>query len=162
MVRYATLDDIDAIKLIALLSWKQAYEDLIPEEIQTQFLQDNYSYETIRQRMETSHFIVVTQENLDVGFAEYGYVNGRINVYAIYVLPSHQRLGLGKRMIQFIESHETSEEGIVMDLENGNYFGEAFCASLGFEKLSAKPDSMYGFPLKRVQMIRRNPKNEDA
>lgn len=153
MVRIAQLKDVEAIKLIAMLSWKQAYQELVPQEIQDKFLEENYNSEAIASRIESSKMIVVTEEGLDVGFAEYGVEGDKIHVYAIYVLPSHQRMGFGRKMIDFIESQENNAS-IVMDLENGNYMGELFCEKLGFERMSAKADNLYGHPLKKILLER--------
>lgn len=157
MVRIAQLKDVEAIKLIAMLSWKQAYEELVPQDIQDKFLSESYSVEAIAKRIETSNVIVVTENNLDIGFAEYGIEGDKIHVYAIYVLPSYQRMGYGKKMIKFIEDqHENT--GLIMDLENGNFLGESFCSRLGFEKMSSKADNLYGYPLKKVLLEKKNSK----
>lgn len=154
MVRIATRNDVEAIKLIAMLSWKQAYEELLPQEIQEKFLSEHYNSESIANRIEQSEMIVVTEEGLDVGFAEYGFDEDSVHVYAIYVLPSHQRQGFGKKMIDHIEKTYPNKP-LVMDLENGNFMGETFCSKLGFEKMSAKADSLYGYPLKKIILERK-------
>lgn len=159
MVRKAVLNDVDAIKLIALLSWKQAYQDLVPQDIQDKFLGEHYNDDAIAHRIETSNVIVVTEEQLDVGFSEYGIEEDRVHVYAIYVLPSHQRRGFGKKMIDYLETLYPGMP-LVMDLENGNFMGEHFCTKLGFEQMSAKADTLYGYPLKKVLLERKSKETE--
>lgn len=154
MVRIATPHDSEAIRLIALLSWKQAYDNVVPSDFHDKFLNDYYSIDSINERMQTSQYIVITEDGYSVGFSEFQILEDSIFLKAIYVLPSHQRRGFGSRMIEYIEQTDINKL-VYLDLENGNILAEKFCETLGFEPQNARLEEIFGYPLKRVTYLKK-------
>ena len=106
-VRHAVVDDADAIERIRTDTWRDAYRGLIPDSVL-----DGLGYDATRRRAQMSalpvHAFVLVAE--DDGAAVVGFcIGGRSRtpddpfsgeVYAIYVLPAHQGMGIGRELIR--------------------------------------------------------------
>jgi GNAT superfamily N-acetyltransferase len=105
-VRIATPDDADAIERVRTDTWRAAYRGLMPDEIL-----DRLGYDATRRRhamaaMPPDRFVLVAEHDR----ALVGFVNGgrsRVEdaahpgeIYAIYVLPSHQGHGHGSALMR--------------------------------------------------------------
>ena len=105
-VRTATPDDADAIERVRTDTWRHAYRGLLPDHVL-----DGLGYDGARRR----EFMARARPDLFVLVAEHdraviGYANGgpsRVpdathpgELYAIYVLPSHQGHGHGAALIR--------------------------------------------------------------
>jgi ribosomal protein S18 acetylase RimI-like enzyme len=105
-VRRAVVDDASAIERIRTDTWRDAYRGLMPDSVL-----DGLGYDATRRRTlmaaQPSHQFVLVAEEADeaIGFC----IGGRSRtsdqrflgeVYAIYVLPEHHRLGIGRALLQ--------------------------------------------------------------
>ncbi|MCG4437175.1 GNAT family N-acetyltransferase [Erysipelothrix rhusiopathiae] len=154
MIRLATPDDLEAIRLIASITWKEAYKDLIPLDIINRFIEDAYSPTVLERRIETTKFMVAVQDDYIVGFANYEIRDNDLYIVALYVLPTHQRAGVGSELLSFIEASvpDTIDQAYV-DVENGNVSAETFYKKYGFVQKICIPDTLYGYPLKTLRMV---------
>lgn len=100
-IRKATIDDKEKVKNIAKITWNSTYEGIIPLEVQNKFLQENYSNESIKIRIERSVLYVADTEGEVVGFANFSNANndGIVELSAIYVYPNHQGNGIGSAFL---------------------------------------------------------------
>ncbi|MER2000689.1 MAG: GNAT family N-acetyltransferase, partial [Lysinibacillus sp.] len=69
---YANIKDVQKI---AKISWNNTYEGIIPLSIQNSFLQNAYSDEMMKQRLENSYMYVAQVEGEIVGFANFSRVD---------------------------------------------------------------------------------------
>ena len=105
-VRRAVVDDADAIERVRTDTWRDAYRGLMPDS-----LLDALGYDATRRRALMSalpphQFVLVAEDDPEVvGFC----LGGRSRtpddpfsgeVHAIYVLPEHQGLGIGRALLQ--------------------------------------------------------------
>jgi len=100
-VRIATPDDADAIERIRTDTWRVAYRGLLPDAVLERLGYDGTRRREFMARMAPDRFVLVAEHGGDV----VGYSNGgpsRVSdaahpgeIYAIYVLPSHQGHGHG-------------------------------------------------------------------
>ena len=107
IVRSARIDDALGIAAVHIASWQTSYRDIIADaylkslslEERTRLRHD------VLQSSQGAHFVAVDpRDDRVVGFCDAGRcreadpeIDGEI--YAIYLLESHKRLGLGKRLI---------------------------------------------------------------
>ncbi|QIK69526.1 GNAT family N-acetyltransferase [Erysipelothrix sp. HDW6C] len=153
MIRKARKTDADAIKLIATLAWQQAYSDLIPAEVSNEFLETNYNTETILEKIKNDGVVVATIDKLIVGFAHFRNHEDHTHLQTIYVLPTHQKQGLGTDLLKRVEK-ESKKTGalLVLELENGNKIGDTFYKRRGFEEFEYRADQLHGHPVKTKVM----------
>lgn len=151
MIRQATKQDAEAVKLIVMLGWEQAYSDLIPQDVQEKFMDRFYTIEAIKERIETQEFIVATQDDYVVGFANYDIREEDTRLLSLYVLPTHQKDGIGTQLMDYVENDPRVQHRIlVVELENGNFIGETFYKRKGFEELEYLADDVFGHPVKTI------------
>ena len=156
MIRPAVLEDIPAIRLIATITWAQAYESMIPKEIQDQYIKNNYSQEELEERISNSEMIVATEDNLIVGYANYQILDGVVYLLAIYVLPTHQRSGIGSILMNFLcEETKIQADKVIVEVEVGNIMAEKFYLSHDFVKGQFGYGEIMGHPLKTVNYERK-------
>lgn len=105
-VRVATPDDAEAIERVRTDTWRAAYHGLLPAEVLDRLGYDGTRRRQVMATMPSDRFILVAEH----GAAVVGFVNGgpsRIpdgehggEIYAIYVLPSHQGHGHGGALMR--------------------------------------------------------------
>jgi len=105
-VRMATPDDADAIERVRTDTWRVTYRGLMPDAVL-----DSLGYDSSRRRlhmaaMPADGFVLVAEHvGAVVGFAYGGSSRGEDaahpgEIYAIYVLPSHQGHGHGSALMR--------------------------------------------------------------
>ncbi|MBW9235363.1 GNAT family N-acetyltransferase, partial [Leptospira santarosai] len=94
-------DDIAAVQQIAKISWNDTYEGIIPGDIQNLFIERAYSNAMMMKRLEKTSVYVAIHDDEIIGFANFTRVDedGDAELTAIYLLPSHQHLGYGKKLL---------------------------------------------------------------
>lgn len=70
-IRKATNSDAEAIQHVAITSWHHTYQDLIPGDVQDDFLERFYNVETLHNRISATPFAVVEQADKVIGFANF-------------------------------------------------------------------------------------------
>src|SRR5690349_22051398 len=98
-VRVATPDDADAIQRVRTDTWRATYRGLMPDAVLDRLGYDGTRRREFMARMTPDRFVLVAEHDGEV----VGYANGgpsRVadaahpgEIYAIYVLPSHQGHG---------------------------------------------------------------------
>jgi GNAT superfamily N-acetyltransferase len=106
-VRVATPDDADAIERVRTDTWRDAYRGLMPDDVLDRLGYDGARrHEYMETRMPPQQFVLVAEhDGAVVGFANGGPSRALDpahpgEVYAIYVLPSHQGHGHGARLLR--------------------------------------------------------------
>ncbi|GEK34013.1 GNAT family N-acetyltransferase [Kurthia sibirica] len=102
-VRIMTKDDISIVRKIAIESWHSAYENIIPIQVQDDFLAMAYSKDVLEKRVESTPFYVVETVEEVIGFANFSQpkANGALELSAIYILPSEQNSGAGTQLLEY-------------------------------------------------------------
>jgi N-acetylglutamate synthase-like GNAT family acetyltransferase len=108
MVRIATVNDIQAIRAIAEKTWPSTYEKIISADQIDFMLHWMYNEDAICSAILADHqdFLVATNGAEIVGFAgiEHHYLEQSITrIHKLYVLPSEQGNGTGKKLLTAIK-----------------------------------------------------------
>lgn len=138
-IQAATLADVPTIVQLAEATWEPTYRFIISRE------QIEYMYRVIytpaslqRQMAEQGHtFLLVYVDEQAAGFASYSVkpAAGHYHLNKIYVLPSHQGMGLGQRLIEAVEQAVRAAGGQLLDLNvNRHNPALAFYEHLGFQR----------------------------
>lgn len=136
-ITVATQNQLSIIKDLAYKIWPFAYGEILSNEQLEYMLKMIYNIDSLKQQLENKHvFLLVEDENQFVGFASYelNYENtNKTKIQKIYILPTIQGKGFGKKIINFIEKKaiENQQKSLIL---NVNKFNKAkdFYLSQGF------------------------------
>ena len=106
-IRPATEADIPLLRDLAQRIWRECYPGIItPEQIEF-MLGWMYSEEEIRRQLAAKiPWEIAEHDGEPVGYLSWQREDdGRVKISKLYVLPQHQRRGLGRRMLEHICEH---------------------------------------------------------
>lgn len=97
--------DLDAIREVAWETWASAYGAFIPERDRRTFHEAYYSEEKLMRLFNSRviHGCVAESEGKVVGYSKTHWNEQKAEFFitSLYVLPRHQKTGLGKRMMEY-------------------------------------------------------------
>ena len=146
-VRRATVDDAEAIEHVRVETWRATYRGLLPDAL-IDGLRENAHQRRERLRIQAAHEFVFVADEGDtvVGFAvggpeRTGDADYRGEVYAIYVLPAHQRKGIGRALIRECarELAKGKTRSLLIWVLRENARGRGFYERLGGLAVREKP-----------------------
>ena len=137
-IRKAAESDISAISELAEKIWWPSYRNIISDEQISFMLNDMYSAESLKEQMNSGiEFLIVEKENLPVAFAGYSLTNTENQVYKLhklYVLPTEQGRGTGRKLIEQVSSLATAKGGKILELNvNRGNPAHHFYSKIGFD-----------------------------
>lgn len=154
--RRAVKEDIEDIRDIAVQSWHDTYEGIIPRESQNKYLEKYYSEERLQERIDKNHMFVCEKAGRVIGFASFFYETvDSAEVEAIYVLPGAQREGVGSALMRHLWSHMQNVRELYIDIESGNEKAENFYKLSGFEFQTEFEEDFEGHRLKTKRLRMR-------
>ncbi|MCP8968425.1 GNAT family N-acetyltransferase [Ectobacillus ponti] len=158
-IRNAVETDIAQVQHVAKASWNETYEGIIPMEIQEAFLRYAYSEDMMKKRMQTSCLLVAERGECIVGFINVSLPDEQkeAELFAIYLLPDHQRVGIGKALLLAAIRHTPDARSLCVNVERDNFKGQRFYAKQGFEVIDEFDDDFDGHILKTTRMVLRLP-----
>ena len=135
----ATANDYKKIQDIAQQTWPIAYGEIL-SKVQLDFMLDAfYNEDALKDSvLNKGHYFVLAKEGEEtLGFASYEHhynQKQQTKIHKIYILPQTQGKGIGKKLIDFIESVAKENDSTALSL-NVNRFNKAlhFYQKLGFE-----------------------------
>ncbi|WP_147804712.1 GNAT family N-acetyltransferase [Alkalicoccus halolimnae] len=154
VIRKALPADIPHIQNIALETWHDTYDDLIPREVQDKFLAEAYSDERMPGRIERTSLFVAEENGEVVGFANFFFKNPQqAELGAVYIYPQAQGRKIGSRLLRAGIQEKNSLEKIYVEVEKENYAGMAFYYAKGFELLEEFEEELFGHKLQTTRMV---------
>ena len=122
-------EQLSIIQELAYQIWPTTYGKIL-SKIQLDFMLDKfYNLDYLKNQLENGqHFILISNENVIVGFASYEFnfeKSNKTKIHKIYVLPHIQGKGVGKLLMDFIRNKaiENANLGLLL---NVNRFNKAF------------------------------------
>jgi len=137
-IRSASLKDIPTIHQLAGEIWPATYKNILPAEQITLMLDKMYAAEALLEQFESGvEFLIAERENKLIGFAGFSLTepeNLVFKLHKLYVLPSEQGKGAGKKLIGETIKITRNRGGKTLEL-NVNRRNPAleFYKKLGFE-----------------------------
>jgi RsiW-degrading membrane proteinase PrsW (M82 family)/ribosomal protein S18 acetylase RimI-like enzyme len=135
IIRKAERDDVELIRSLCIEVWPQTYASILTADQVAYMLEESYSPQALQKQLdEGQQFLIVYNAVHPVGFASYSEVApGVFKLNKIYILPAHQRRGIGKKVIQYVIDEIQSKGAVALQLnvnrENG---AKQFYERLGF------------------------------
>jgi diamine N-acetyltransferase len=138
LIRKATLNDIEAIQSISKITWAVTYT-FLPKG-QMEFMLDwMYSTKSLGEQMQNGHqFYVAEIDETIVGFASISKEKDEtiFKLNKLYVLPTTQKTGAGKALLQSVMAYAKENNGKEIQLQvNRNNNAKDFYLKQGFEIL---------------------------
>jgi len=134
LIRDATENDIPSIQYIAKITWSNTYTFLSKE--QTEYMIEwMYSTTSLKQQMQKGHqFFIAEVDNVIVGFASINKEDENIcKLNKLYVLPTTQKTGAGKALLQRVVAFAKYNDGEEIQLQvNRNNNAKDFYLKQGF------------------------------
>ncbi|MDB5231980.1 MAG: family N-acetyltransferase [Chitinophagaceae bacterium] len=138
MFRKAVSSDIALIKELAHQIWPHSYGQILTSAQLEYMLDFIYSETALQKQMnEGQQFIIAYINDEPVGFAAYSLLDNMRSVFKlhkIYILPSTQGTGLGKKLLCYIIDIVKSSGGRILTLNvNRHNKAKDFYTKLGFK-----------------------------
>lgn len=138
IIRQATDSDIQAINELAEKIWWPSYRNIISDEQISFMLNDMYSSESLREQMNSGiEFLIVERDKLPLafaGFSETDTKNQVFKLHKLYVLPTEQGQGTGRKLIEQVSSLAKAKGGKILELNvNRGNPAHHFYRKIGFD-----------------------------
>jgi GNAT superfamily N-acetyltransferase len=138
IIRQATDSDIQAINELAEKIWWPSYRNIISDEQISFMLNDMYSSESLREQMNSGiEFLLVERDKLPLafaGFSETDTKNQVFKLHKLYVLPTEQGQGTGRKLIEHVSSLAKAKGGKILELNvNRGNPAHHFYSKIGFD-----------------------------
>lgn len=138
IIRKATDSDIQAISELAEKIWWPSYRNIISDEQISFMLNDMYSSESLREQMNSGiEFLIVERDKLPLafaGFSETDTKNQVFKLHKLYVLPTEQGNGTGRKLIAQVSSLAKAKGGKILELNvNRGNPAHHFYRKIGFD-----------------------------
>ncbi len=152
IIREASVNDIPVIHKLANEIWWTAYKDVISDEQIGFMLQNIYSEEALKHQLDDGTvFLIAERDEKPVGFAGYSFENSLERIFKLqklYLLPSEQGKGTGKKFIGWLEKLARKQNAGIFELNvNRNNTALGFYKKLGFEIWKTVDIPYYDFVL---------------
>jgi ribosomal protein S18 acetylase RimI-like enzyme len=132
----ASIENIPDIQNIAQITWRHTYVDIIPGQQLEFMLEHFYNESQLNYQISNEvHYHIIIDGEEKMGFIAYEkQVDLTVKIHKIYILPTHQRKGLGKMLIdQCINFTNDSDITKITLNVNRNNKAINFYQHLGFE-----------------------------
>jgi diamine N-acetyltransferase len=137
-IREATTTDIPTINQLAKAIWEPTYRTILTREQIDYMFSVIYTHEALeRQMLEGQTFLLLYEGTEPIGFAAYSIKDKEERSYKlnkIYLLLSRQGEGLGKLMLEEVESRASKAGAKYLDLNVNKYNkAKAFYERCGYQ-----------------------------
>lgn len=136
--RSALLTDVPVISRLAAEIWWPAYKTVISDEQISFMLKDMYSEKALEEQLTSGiDFLIAERDTVPVGFAGFSMIdpaNHLFKLHKIYILPSEQGNGTGKKLIAHVALLAKTSGAKLLELNvNRKNPAFGFYKKLGFE-----------------------------
>lgn len=164
IIRLMTENDIQEVQEIAYASYGTTYKNLLPIQVQEDFILLAYSRERLKQRMKSSIFYVAERNGEIEGFVNFSRIDqqGNSELLAMYIEVKNQRQKIGTALLNKLSMDYSIVKTITANIEAENTVGMLFAKSKDFYTIESFIDDFQGVYLnmKRIrQFVRREGSN---
>ncbi len=137
LIKNAVEEDIPSIQEISKITWADTY-NFLPEGQMEYMLNWMYSDSSLKEQIEKGHqFFIAEQDKKPIGFASVSKEENHLfKLNKLYILPSIQKTGAGKALLQEVIQHVKKSGGTELQLQvNRNNSAKEFYLKHAFKVL---------------------------
>ncbi|MCS5490449.1 GNAT family N-acetyltransferase [Algoriphagus limi] len=132
--------DLKTIQEIAYQTWPSTFGEILTTGQISYMLGWMYSLDTLEKQLEEEqYFFLAKEDGKALGFTafELNYEPQKTKIHKIYILPSAQGKGIGKKLFSKIEEIATgkNQSALLLNVNKGNKQAIDFYKRYGFEEL---------------------------
>lgn len=123
----ASIEDIWIIQALSNQIWPHTFRDILTEEQMRYMMNMMYSSHALEDQMEKHghHYLLIKDGDEYIGYTSYeiGYKSSELTkIHKIYVLPSTQGKGIGRKLIAEIETiaRKCNDKGLILNVNRYN------------------------------------------
>jgi ribosomal protein S18 acetylase RimI-like enzyme len=151
----AQIRDIPPIRRVLAVTWRDTYRSFLSEESIEQVTARWHSEEILQNEIESSATycgVAKTDQDEVVAMITAHEAGQILLVSRLYVLPAHQRRGIGSRLLRasYAKFSETTMARLHVEAQNPH--GRAFYRKLGFLDVKRKSEDVFGTLLQSIVM----------
>jgi len=159
-VRHALPEDASTIAGVARITWAETYRGIIPDEIQNAVLPLWYAEDRLARAASnpaSAFFVAESEDGQVVGFAQAGPREqaGDAELWRFYVLPEHQRKGIGRGLLRACVAALRALGPVArlfVQVEAENQIGRQAYEALGFAYVREYEDDLLGHKARTCEM----------
>ncbi|MCB5238575.1 GNAT family N-acetyltransferase [Niallia circulans] len=155
IIRKMKKSDINSVRKIAAVTWKNTYSEFIPEVIQEKVLNDAYSDEEMNKRFISSLNLIAEYNDEITGYAFFSGDLSRKEIYleSLYIHPNFQGKGIGKQLLNSGIKKYSDPSTISLSVYKGNS-NLFFYKKEGFKITKENTGNFYGHPMTFMVMTK--------
>lgn len=153
MIREMTVNDIQDIRYIALTSYRNLFQELIPQDALEMFIDRSYSDLMLTEQMERTTVLLATDSRgTPVGFLSHTPVDEdrECEVTALHVLPSHQHEGHERMLLETALDLLQDARQIDVYVDDCADELQAFYENQGFRPIESFPEVFEGIQVETI------------
>ena len=157
-IRKAESSDIAGIKAVLAVTWLDTYSSFLGHDAIARITTEWHSPEVLAKELgdlSTHCAVCVEDSGQIVGvITAYRTRPAQVLVGRLYVLPDHQRRGIGKALMDSAAQAFPGIQKLSLPVEEKNAKGRAFYRKLGFREVGKRVDDVMGTQLTSIIMER--------
>jgi GNAT superfamily N-acetyltransferase len=142
-VRDAVIGDAEAVRHVASEAWRDTYAGMLTDATIGSFIANAYSLQRVERRIAAHTFLVGEEGREIVAFADAIRESDRINLVAIYALPTWRGRGAGSALLDVLRER-FPDLPIAAEVLDGNRKGEVFYEHRGFVPRERLEEDLFG------------------
>lgn len=141
-VRLATESELVAVRFIGFATWPQTYAPIAGVDYVVSGLDEYWSAESIGAAIGSRNVYIALGSDEAVGMSEVAMLDGHLVMWKLYVLPEHQRSGVGRALLNAVKQRAADEnKSLLTEYVAANTRAGSFYRSQGFIELDEPPAS---------------------
>ncbi len=156
LIQPAEVDEVQEIKQVLSETWINTYRSFLPVEVIRKITSLWHSPESLAAEIEDPRFffhVAKSEHGAILGLMTAGQPgNSVIYIGRLYVLPGHQRQGIGGKLLDACVAAFPDAQVFRLDVEEKNENGLAFYRKQGFRESSRREEEIEGVSLTIVEM----------
>ena len=158
-VHPARVEEVPAIKRVLSDTWVDTYGPFLPAEVIQKVTSLWHSREALAAEIENVNVFFDVAKDKDgaiIGLLTASRPSDEIAyIGRLYVLPSHQRQGIGRKLLDACMAAFPDVQALRLEVEAQNEKGMAFYHKQGFRESSRKEEELEGISLMVVEMEKK-------
>ena len=133
-----SVEDIPAIQRLLYETWHDTYAGLLPQKVIQAVTSTWHSSTALKRDLENINVYCAaakTHQDAIIGFITAHINKDTMRVTRLYVLPSHQKQGIGQQLMVQANNAFPGIQSITLEIEAKNHKARKFYASLGFKEI---------------------------